>query len=296
MDLDRFEEQRRRVTTPGGPVSYVDTGGPDAPPGPVALFVHGVGTSSYLWRKVIARVADDRRCIALDLPLHGGTPARPGQDFTLGGLATFVAGFCDTLGLPAIDLVANDTGGAVAQILAARRPERLHTLTLTNCETHDNVPPRALRPVVWLARAGLFAGMAHRASRDPARARRTVYGPGYENLDVLPLELVRRWQQPLVGDRGRAAELQRWLATMHPRDLPAAEPALAELRLPTLVVWGTGDRFFHRRWAGWLRDTIPGVREVVEVPGGRLFFPDERPDDLAGPLRRHWQSVGATAS
>ena len=66
--------------------------------------------------------------------------------------------------------------------------------------------------------------------------------------------------------------------------------------MPTLVVWGTGDRFFHRRWAGWLRDTIPGVREVVEVPGGRLFFPDERPDDLAGPLRRHWQSVGAPAT
>jgi pimeloyl-ACP methyl ester carboxylesterase len=55
-----------------------------------------------------------------------------------------------------------------------------------------------------------------------------------------------------------------------------------------LVVWGTGDILFRVRWAYRLRDTIPGVTEVVEIEGAKLFFPDERAIDLVPHLRRHW--------
>jgi pimeloyl-ACP methyl ester carboxylesterase len=218
------------------------------------------------------------------------------RDYSLGGLAGYLTGFCDALGLTDIDLVANDTGGAIAQIFASRQPDRLRSLTLTNCETHNNVPPRLLLPSVWLARAGLFAPFAPRLLRNLPRARKSFYGPGYQNVEVLPLELVRRWQQPLVGDRRRAAELQRWLAALRPADLLAAEPALRKLRVPTLLVWGTDDRFFSVRWAYRLRETMPSVRRVVEVPGARLFFPDERPDDLTAPLLEHWHSAAASTA
>jgi hypothetical protein len=50
----------------------------------------------------------------------------------------------------------------------------------------------------------------------------------------------------------------------------------------------TGDKFFHRKWAYWLRDTIPGASDVVEIDGGRLFFPDERASELTAALSRHW--------
>jgi len=69
-----------------------------------------------------------------------------------------------------------------------------------------------------------------------------------------------------------------------------AEPALRRLQVPTLIVWGTGDRFFHRKWAYWLRDTIPGAAEVVELDGARLFFPDERAAEFTAALRRHWEA------
>jgi pimeloyl-ACP methyl ester carboxylesterase len=78
------------------------------------------------------------------------------------------------------------------------------------------------------------------------------------------------------------------MTSLHARDLLAAEPALARLQVPTLIVWGTRDMFFRRKWAYWLHDTIPGATEVVEIDGGRLFFPDERVAELAAALRRHW--------
>ena len=54
--------------------------------------------------------------------------------------------------------------------------------------------------------------------------------------------------------------------------------------MPTLIVWGTDDAFFHLKWGRWLRDTIPGATELVEIEGGRLFFPDERAAELTASL------------
>jgi len=75
----------------------------------------------------------------------------------------------------------------------------------------------------------------------------------------------------------------------------AAEPELARLTVPTLIVWGTGDVFFELSWAYWLKDLIPGVAEVVEIDGARLFFPDERAGELVAALRAFWQAQGRPA-
>ena len=283
-EMERLDKYRGQVRIRSGPASYVDTGGPGRP----ALFVHGVGTSSYLWRHVIEELDGQRRCVAVDLPLHGRTPAAADQDFTLPGLARFVADCCDALELAEVDLVANDTGGAVCQVFAAGHPERLHTLTLTNCEAHDNVPPKALLPAVLLARMGLYARIAPRLARDIPRARKRIFGLSYQDITRLPEDVVRAWVEPQIGTAEAARQSQRLLTSLHARDLLAVEPALARLQVPTLIVWGTKDIFFRRKWAYWLRDTIPGATEVVEIDGGRLFFPDERAAELTVALRRHW--------
>jgi pimeloyl-ACP methyl ester carboxylesterase len=136
MDIATLEAHRRHATVPSGPVSFLDVG-----QGRAAVFIHGVITNSLLWRHVIGAVASEhRRCIALDLPGHGHTPAAIGDaDVSLTGLAQRVIDLCDHLNLEQVDLVANDTGGAVAQIAAADLGDRLATLTLTNCDTEPNM-------------------------------------------------------------------------------------------------------------------------------------------------------------
>ncbi|MGH3099175.1 MAG: alpha/beta fold hydrolase [Streptosporangiales bacterium] len=284
-EVERLDRRRGQLHTRSGPVSYIDTGGP----GRTALFVHGVGTSSYLWRHVIEQLDGQRRCVAVDLPLHGQTPAAADQDFSLPGLARFLADCCDALELTDVDLVANDTGGAVAQVFAAGNPERLHTLTLANCEAHDNMPPKALLPAVLLARMGLFARIAPWMGRTP-QARKRANRIGYQDVTSLPDDIARAWHEPLLGTKEAARQYQRLLTSLRARDLLAVEPALARLQAPTLIVWGTGDIFFHRKWAYWLRDTIPGATGVIEIDGARLFFPDERATELTAALRRHWSA------
>jgi len=282
--MERLDNYRDQVQTKSGPASYIDTGGP----GRVALFVHGLGTSSYLWRHVIGQLDGQRRCVAVDLPLHGQTPAAADQDFTLPGFARFLAEVCEGLELTDIDLVANDTGGAISQVFATGHPELLHTLTLTNCEAHDNLPPKLLLPAVWLAHMGLAARISPRLLRDIRRGRKRFYGLGYQDIENLPEDLARFWLESQFATPELARQNERIMTSLHARDLLAIEPALARLQVPTLIVWGTGDKFFRLKWAYWLRDTIPGATEVVEIDGGRLFFPDERAAELTVALRRHW--------
>jgi pimeloyl-ACP methyl ester carboxylesterase len=126
-----------------------------------------------------------------------------------------------------------------------------------------------------------------RLMKDTARARKRVFGIGYENVEALPLDVARSFLEPWLGTRERARQFQRWLVSLRARDLVAVEPALSRVEAPTLIVWGTGDRFFSIKWARWLADRLPNVSDVVELTGARLFFPDERAPELVAALERH---------
>jgi pimeloyl-ACP methyl ester carboxylesterase len=290
--LARLDEHRREAKTRRGIVSYLDTGPRGGVP---AVFVHGVGTNAFLWRNVIAALEDGKRCVAIDLPLHGQTPEPADGDVRLSALADTIDAFIAALDAGPVDLVANDTGGALSQIVTARNPDAIRSLTLTNCEAHDNVPPEVFKPTVDLAKAGALAPGAGALLADLEAARTAVFATGYEDPQHLDLEVVDAFLRPVLGTPDRARGFERMLAALEPSALLAVEPALRELRVPTLVVWGTGDPFFELRWAQWLRDTIPSVTKVVEIENARLFFPDERAADLVPHLDAHWQAVARAA-
>jgi pimeloyl-ACP methyl ester carboxylesterase len=292
-ELALLEPYRQSMPTARCDMSYIDAG-PSA--GVPAVFVHGVGTNAFLWRHVITGVMPVKRAVALDLPLHGGSGAPRDGDVTLDTLADSVTEFIRGLEVGPVDLVAHDTGGGLAQIVAGRDPALVRSLVLTNCETHDNVPPPAFLPTVELARQGALAPTAPALLADLAAARAAVFTMGYEDPDQPDLAIVDAYLRPILASPERARQFEQLLASMDPAPLLAVEPALRRFTAPTLVVWATNDEFFELRWAQWLRDTIPGVTDVVEIEGAKLFFPDERGAELVPHLLAHWERVEARSA
>src|ERR1700728_4312159 len=137
------------VETPSGRVSFASAGS-----GPTALFVHGVVLTKHLWRAQLTGLSNLRRCIAVDLLAHGDTEIAPDQDVSVTANAKMLKEVLDALQIEQVDQVGNDSGGGIAQIFAALNPERVRTLTLTNCDASDNWPPEAFKPFLEMVRAG----------------------------------------------------------------------------------------------------------------------------------------------
>lgn len=289
MDRTHFEARRKWATTPGGEIAYVEMG-----EGPPALFVHGVFLNGYLWRESLDALSDVRRCIALDLLGHGATKTAADVDTSLPAQAAMLGEFLDALGIDRVDLVANDSGGGIAQIFAADHPERIRTLTLTNCDTHDNYPPPALQPLVDVSKAGGLAavGKSWLADLDTLRSS---FGVAYEHPEQLSDELAEIYLGPIFGSEESAKKVERMIATLDNSVTVRIEPKLRQLQAPTLIIWGTDDIFFDKRWAYWLKDTIPGATDVIEIEGARLFFPEERPAYFAEQLRKFLVSAPVPA-
>jgi pimeloyl-ACP methyl ester carboxylesterase len=273
------------IQTASGRISYTERGS-----GPVALFVHGVLLNSHLWRHQLEDLSDIRRNIAVDLLAHGGTEIAPDQDVSVTANANMLEEFLDALNIEQVDLVGNDSGGGIAQIFAALYPTRVRSLTLTNCDTHDNWPPEAFKPFLAMAAGGGLRGTLEAMLSDKS-VYRSALRPAYEHPERLTDDSIDAYLEPLVKTEQRTRDLQRFLAAFDNQHTLAVEPRLKTLQAPTLIVWGTDDVYFDVKWSQWLADTIPGTRRRVELKGARIFFPEERWAEFNQELRAHWREA-----
>lgn len=155
----QFPFTSRFVDVDGHTVHYVDEGS-----GPTLLFVHAGPAWSFVFRGLIAELRHDFRCVTLDFPGSGLSPqARPGERPTLAVASRLLDRFVESLDLGPMTLVVHDLGGPVALTAAARHPDRVAAVAVTESfgwplGAENRRIARALRvagsrPVRWLNEA-----------------------------------------------------------------------------------------------------------------------------------------------
>lgn len=243
------------------------------------VFVHGLLVDGRLWRGVTPALVAGHRCIVPELPLGSHRePLAAGADRSPRGVAHLIADLIAGLELDGVTVVANDTGGALAQILAAERPERLGRLVLTNCDCLENFLPPVIRPLQWLAHVpGAYALLAR--STGSARVRRSPLAYGMLTHRPIPDELTAAWTEPLRRPEIRA-DTVAFLKRIDKRDTLRAAEVLHERPVPTLLAWAPDDLIFRLRYAERLRDMIPGAR-LETIADSRAFVPEDQPQRLA---------------
>jgi pimeloyl-ACP methyl ester carboxylesterase len=292
MDNTQPPAAKRTVQTASGRIAYTEQGR-----GPVALFVHGVLLNGHLWRHQLAHLSDVRRCIAVDLLAHGDTEITPDQDVSVTANASMLEEFLDALSIEQVDLVGNDSGGGIAQIFAASHPQRVRSLTLTDCDAHDNWPPDAFKPFLAMAAKGGLSSTLNAMLADKNVYRSPgALGRAYEYPERVTDDSIAIYLRPLVRTEQRTRDLQRFLAAFDNAHTVAIEARLKILEVPTLIVWGTDDVYFDVKWSRWLADAIPGTKRRVEFEGARIFFPEERWAEFNREVRAHWQAAAVRSA
>ncbi|MFZ0835218.1 MAG: alpha/beta hydrolase [Mycobacterium sp.] len=261
------------------------------------VFIHGYAMGSSLWRPLSQRLAQHNLlCIAPTWPLGGHSEAmRPGATMTMRGVASMVDEFLRALDLDDVVLVGNDTGGAIAQIVATEHPDRLGALVLTSCDAFEHFPPPILNPFVQAAKVPALFRAALQVMRTRFGRRRGYGGLSHHDLDHLTAE----WTRSVVRDAKIAEDLRRFTASLDRWDTLDAAARLPEFSKPALIAWSADDAFFPLDDGRRLAAALPDARlEVIEK--ARTFSMIDQPDvlgrliaDFAAPAGKHADSYNS---
>jgi pimeloyl-ACP methyl ester carboxylesterase len=268
-----------------GPARTIDLGGGRrirahaTGDGPPIVFVHGALVNANLWRKVVPRLHGFTR-VTLDLPLGSHTVPMPKDaDYGSAALADLIGDALDELDLNGATIVANDTGGGLTQILAARRPDSVGAFVLTSCDAFENFPPRFFRIVLAPARVPGGASVAFRGLW-LRRLRRLPIAYGWLTNDPIEREAEDSYVLPVLTSGEIRRDTRRFLNGFDRGELLDAAAKLAGWDKPAMIAWSRDDRFFPAEHAVRLATLIPGAR-LEWVESARTFSPEDRPDRLA---------------
>ncbi|WP_394538648.1 alpha/beta fold hydrolase [Lysobacter enzymogenes] len=288
LDLDaaEFHASRKFARTAFGDIAYVERGD-----GPAALFLHGFPLNGFQWRGALPRLAPYRRCIAPDWLGLGYTRVAPDQAVDPQAQAAMILALMDALGIASADLVANDSGGAIAQLLLTAHPKRVRTVLLTNCDTEFDNPPPKLRPVIELSKQGRFVDewlapwwQDKALARSPQGFGGMCYAdPAHPDDDAIDM-----YFGPLLSTQRRKALTHAYAIGLERNVLEGIGARLGRSRAPARVLWGMADDIFDAAQAQPLADAFGQSRGLRKLDGYKLFWPEERPDVIAEEAQRLW--------
>ncbi|MCA2218524.1 alpha/beta fold hydrolase [Jidongwangia harbinensis] len=264
----------KEIALAGGTVRYRDHG-----TGPPVVFVHGLLMHAGLWRNVVPGVVDGGfRCLVPDWPFGGHSVAVPAADLTPPGLAAMIADFLERLDLRDVTVVANDTGGAIVQILMAARPERIGAVVLTPSDSFERFPPPVFAALPTLARLPGMVWLLVQLFR--IRALHPLpFAFGWVAKRRVPADVADSYLGPSRRDPAIRRDLRRFLRTVHRRHTLAAARALPGFTRPVLLAWAAEDRMFPLDLAHRLAALLPDAT-VVPIDDSYTLVPEDQPQVL----------------
>jgi len=239
--------------------------------GPAVVLLHGFASSIFTWRDVLPELARGHDVVAVDLPNSGGSAIRP--DLPPAAYPRLVMGLMDRLGLGRASLVGNSLGGGTAVLVAAQHPEHVDRLVLIDSVGYN----LAAKDRPWVLRAAGLPPVARLLEALPVRRAVVTLALRQVFFDdrLVTTDRIDEYVAPLLRP-GAVAAGQALLAGSDDMGFPGV---VAQVRAPTLVIWGREDRWVPVGDADRFLADIPGARKAV-IEGCGHLPQEERPAEV----------------
>lgn len=259
--------------------------------GEPVVFVHGFpGPESF--DGVVEILSARFRCLVVETFGAGRTRGSAEADPSLPGQAAMLKAFADHLGLEELNLVGNDTGGAIAQVFATSWPDRVRRLVLSDCDAFDNWPPPQIRQLQLLMRIPGGTQLVAATLRIPWITRsRLGLGRLYYDRSRMTADRIRALVRPVSSGREQLRAFRRFFLALDNRYTLDIVDRLRAFKRPTLVIWGGDDDYWTPSWGARLAAEIPGSGRLEVIPFAGLACCEERPDVFARLLDEFFRST-----
>jgi pimeloyl-ACP methyl ester carboxylesterase len=220
------------------------------------LLLHGTSASLHTWEGWVAALKSERRVITLDLPGFGLTGPFPDNDYRVSHYVTFLTAVLDKLGVQRVVVGGNSFGGRLAWALASAQPARVDKLILVDAGGYpdpDAVMPIGFRLAQVPALSGIIAKLLPRDVVDSSV--RFAYG----DPDKVSADLVDRYFELTLRAGNRVAVVERFRQAKPGED----HERIADLKQPTLILWGDRDRLITPAMAQRFQQDIAGSELVM---------------------------------
>lgn len=257
-----------------GDVRWGRRGDPDAEP---VVLLHGTPFSSFIWRDIAAALAVSRSVYIFDMPGYGSSARFEGQELSLDALTAVFLELLGHWGLSCPDIVAHDSGGAIALGAHIDRHVAYRRLALVDAVS---LPP-------WGSEFFALVGEHTEVFRQlPAPLHRALLREYIATASSAGLraEVSDALTAPWLGAEEQAAfyrQLTQRRADQSYTD--RLQSGYRAIEIPVLVCWGADDTWVPVDRGRELADLIPGAElRVIEAAGHLL--PEDRPAELTGAL------------
>ena len=241
------------------------------------LLVHGIPDASDSWSSITAELGRTHPVYAVDLAGYGYSDRPEDYDVSLSAQANYLLELLDKLELERVIIVGHDIGGGIAQILAARNPQRIGRLVLINSVVEDNWPVLEMR----LLRVPLLGYSALTIMEKPMW--QYMLRKGFFNKEMVTDEIVHRYQHWYQGSLGRQ-RLIRNARALNNTDLTTLTKEIRAVLAPTLILWGREDRYLDPGLAQVLCHDLRDCRFVFVDRAGH-FVLDEQPQAVSNAIQ-----------
>ena len=244
--------------------------------GPSVVLIHGIPTSSYLWRNIIpSLVQDDLEVIAVDLLGYGDSDKPIGADLGIAAQAERLATVLRKLNWNGSAIVGHDIGGGVAQLMCANNHEAAERLVLIDTIAYDSFP----EPGIARLKDPVWDTILSAPDFDLQKGLAKGFSRGMVHHDRITSEVIQAYERPFRGVDGRLAYL-RAARALRTEELAVRMDEVEKLNTPTLIIWGAEDVFQPVRHGARLAAAMPRARfEQVEHAGH--FLPEDEPHIVA---------------
>jgi pimeloyl-ACP methyl ester carboxylesterase len=281
-----FETEASEVTIDSRPYGRVRIHYRSCGSGPPLLLIHGLMTSSYSWRYVLAALGERFKVVAPDLPGSGRSAVPTRGSYAAAALATWIGEFQDAVGIAGCVAVGNSLGGYLCMRRALDDPSAFERLANIHSPALPQARLRALHAA--LALPGAPPGLAWRIRRSPARwAHRNVH---YYDETLKSREEAREYGRPLATDSGARAFVGYLRETLAPRDFAAFAAELERRRgegapfpVPLLLVYAREDRMVPPLVGRELHALVPEAR-MIWLDRSSHFAQVDSPDEVVAAL------------